>query len=234
MDTDPARREARLIVLRRSPERLEALKRAMAQFLGGVLSIRDAGVRTENGLVEPTLSPHKIVRRPSLAKLFLDRGGYLPSMQMLRDEYETQQLLNTIQSVRKSVSAGPPIARRRPRAWHRTKHRCFQELPCRAATARCRPSAVPATGWLSTWTPTSDSGWKLWPAAERDGVPPRHPGSHAWWPRLRRPLRGGSRSPSHRRRPTPTSWSPPRSATFPEGGGRRGANNRCVDCLGVA
>ena len=101
MDTDPARREARLIVLRRSPERLEALKRAMAQFLGGVLSIRDAGVRTENGLVEPTLSPHKIVRRPSLAKLFLDRGGYLPSVQMLRDEYETQQLLNTIQSVRK-------------------------------------------------------------------------------------------------------------------------------------
>ena len=109
MDLDPARRDARLVVLRRDPARLEALKRGMARFLGSVLSLRDAGVRESRdrcsgeptNVVEPTLSPRELAKRPSLAKMFLDLGGYLPTVQMLRDQRETEQLLQRIDSTRR-------------------------------------------------------------------------------------------------------------------------------------
>ena len=109
MDLDPARRDARLAVLRRDPARLEALKRGMARFLGGVLSLRDAGVRESRdgysgeptNVVEPTLSSRELAKRPSLAKMFLDLGGYLPTVQMLRDQHETEQLLQRIDATRR-------------------------------------------------------------------------------------------------------------------------------------
>lgn len=241
MDTDPARREARLIVLRRSPERLEALKRAMAQFLGGVLSIRDAGVRTENGLVEPTLSPHKIVRRPSLAKLFLDRGGYLPSVQMLRDEYETQQLLNTIQSVRRIEFR---LAHRSPDGVHvllapYTKHHCFQKS---FALPRGDGEVSTIGGTCHRLAQHVDADIRQWLEVvarrlERDGVPPSAPEE------LARVVAKVATTIARRITLAESPEAPDtdelvaaalRDFSGEGGEGDEVPDNRCVDCLGVA
>lgn len=109
MNLDLAGRDARLARLLQQPERFAALKRGMAHFLAGVMSLKDAGVRKsrdrESGepinVVEPTLSGRELARRPSLAKMFLDRGGYMPTMQSLQDERETQQLMDNVRSTRR-------------------------------------------------------------------------------------------------------------------------------------
>ena len=107
MQVDLAGRDARLALLRANPERLRGLMVGMAQFLGGVLSLRDAGVKRKEEVrgeptevCEATLCTRTLARRPSLAKLFLDVGGYMPTIQTLKDEAETQQVLRKIRNVR--------------------------------------------------------------------------------------------------------------------------------------
>lgn len=103
MQIDCAARDVRIARLRADPVRLEALLEGMASFLGGMLSLRDAGVRRRAPDVEiwePTLSPAKLARSPSLAKMFLDVGRYLPTVQMLEDENELAHLEEKARAVR--------------------------------------------------------------------------------------------------------------------------------------
>ena len=108
MQVDLAGRDARLAVLRANPERLRGLMVGMAQFLAGMLSLRDAGVKRaekvhgeRTHVCEPTLCSKTLARRPSLAKLFLDVGGYMPTIQTLKDEAETRQIHREINMVRR-------------------------------------------------------------------------------------------------------------------------------------
>ena len=108
MQVDLAGRDARLALLRANPERLRGLMVGMAQFLGGMLSLRDAGVKRKEEVrgestevCEATLCTRTLARRPSLAKLFLDVGGYMPTIQTLKDEAETQLIQRKIHDVRR-------------------------------------------------------------------------------------------------------------------------------------
>ena len=106
MQIDPVARDARISILRNDPVRLDALVCGMASFLGSILSLRDAGVRnSETAASEPILCGRKLSKSPSLAKLFLDVGRYLPTVQMLEDNNEANHLIEKAKDVRRMENA---------------------------------------------------------------------------------------------------------------------------------